>query len=79
MKLKSIFKKKKDNTNPIPETSNLGISTPASPTSPPPITHPSAEQQAYKNDDSIGETGNTIVTDAAIKGGGRDNDGYRKK
>ena len=79
MKLKSIFKKKKDTSNPIPETSNLGIGTPASsPTSPPPITHPSAEQQAYTNDDSIGETGNTIVTDAAIKGGGRDNDGYRK-
>ena len=82
MKLKSIFKKKsKDTSNPIPETSNLGISTPASPTSPPPITHPS-EQQAYTNDDSIGETGNTIVTDAAIKDHSQrrdnNNDGYRK-
>jgi len=77
MKLKSIFKKKKETSNPIPQAANLGISTP----SPPPITHPS-EQQAYtkggREDDSIGETGDTIVTDAAIKGRGRDNDGYRK-
>ena len=79
MKLKSIFKKKKDtSSNPIPETSNLGISTP----SPPPITHPSAEQQAYTNDDSINET---VVTDAAIKDHSQhkhtsrdNNDGYRK-
>jgi len=79
MKLKSIFKKKsKETSNPIPQAANLGISTPASPTSPPPITHPSAEQQAYTNDDSINET---VVTDAAIKDSRSTtnvNDGYRK-
>jgi len=64
MKLKSIFKKKNDTSNPISQAANLGISTPAasSPTTPPPITHPTAEQQAaYTNDDSINET---VVTDA---------------
>ena len=84
MKLKSIFKKKKDTSNPIPETSNLGIGTPASsPTSPPPITHPTTEQQATyskggREDDSINET---VVTDAAIKDSRSStnvNDGYRK-
>jgi len=84
MKLKSIFKKKtKETSNPIPQAANLGISTP----SPPPVTHPSEHQQAYtkggREDDSIGETGNTIVTDAAIKDHSQrrdnnNNDGYRK-
>jgi len=82
MKLKSIFKKKKETSNPIPQAANLGISTP----SPPPITHPSEHQQAYtkggREDDSIGETGDTIVTDAAIKDHSQrrdnNNDGYRK-
>ena len=47
MKLKSIFKKKKDTSNPLSQALALGIGT--------------AEQQASTNNDSIGETGKAPI------------------